>query len=205
MSTNDVYKRGSVLGDPVRNFRFIVEFYPMAVKKSGNNVGWTPVGRVGFNSVSGLAISIDTLALREGGYNTTYHQIPLQASYSPITFQRGVVLGTKQHWDWMRNMLQVIQGRSTGMKTLFRSDIVVKVLNSPVPYAMGKSGYRPDEQQFNNAKDDSWTLQLRMYNAFPSSIAYSDLNASDSALLVEQMTVVHEGFEIKWGTPPART
>jgi hypothetical protein len=39
-----------------------------------------------------------------------------------------------------------------------------------------------------------------VYNAWPTALAYSDLNAGDNSLLVEQMTLVHEGFDVSWST-----
>jgi phage tail-like protein len=41
-------------------------------------------------------------------------------------------------------------------------------------------------------------MRIEVYNAWPTAVAYSDLNAGDNALLVEQMTLVHEGFNINW-------
>jgi phage tail-like protein len=41
-------------------------------------------------------------------------------------------------------------------------------------------------------------MRFEVYNAWPTSVAYSDLNAGDNALFVEQMTLVHEGFDVNW-------
>jgi len=41
-------------------------------------------------------------------------------------------------------------------------------------------------------------MRFTVFNAWPTSIAYSDLNAGDNALFVEQMTLVHEGFDVTW-------
>jgi hypothetical protein len=43
-------------------------------------------------------------------------------------------------------------------------------------------------------------MRFKVYNCWPTSIAYSDLNAGDNALFVEQMTLVHEGFDVNFGT-----
>jgi phage tail-like protein len=42
-------------------------------------------------------------------------------------------------------------------------------------------------------------MRFKVYNAWPTTVAYSDLNAGDNALYVEQMTLVHEGFDLNWG------
>lgn len=198
--------------DPVRNFRFIVSFLPRVFvnPKTASTPGpiqplpqrppgWTPQGRVGFNSVSGLAVSVEPFAIREGGYNTTYHQVPTQISYSPVTLQRGVFLGSRQHWDWLKNLFSVLQGRHTGPGALFRADVEILVLHYPVRYSNATSNYdggtTPD---FVAASDDRVAMRFRLYNCWPSSVAFSDLNASDNALMVEQMTLVHEGMDMRW-------
>lgn len=189
--------------DPVRNFRFIVSFFPTAYAKAKKGTGWTPEGRIGFNSVSGLSVSLEAFQIREGGYNTTYHQIPTQIAYSPVTFQRGVLLGSSQHWDWFRNFFSVLQGKRSaaddGSVALFRADVEVSVLHYPIRYANGSVSYGGQNIfESQAAFDDSVAMRFRLYNCWPSSVAYSDLNASDSALMVEQVTLVHEGLDLLW-------
>ena len=195
-----INNRGSLITDPLRNFRFLVTFVPLstgtntpseAVNKLGtgvsNNIS------VGFTSVSGLAVTTDSIPYREGGYNTTVHQIPGQTTFAPVQLQRGVVLGTKQNWDWMRNMFATVQGGGTrGASENFRCDLDIQVLSHPIP------GANPEDT--SAAQGDHTAMRFRVYNAWPTSVAYSDLNAGDNALFVEQMTLVHEGFDINWGT-----
>ena len=67
--------------DQFRNFRFLVTFTPKA-----ENAGFgTNFGKMGFVSVSGLTVSTESIAYREGGYNTNFHQLPGQSSFTPIT------------------------------------------------------------------------------------------------------------------------
>lgn len=196
--------------DPVRNFRFIVTFLPRVFvnpkaepgpisPRPSRPPGWTPQGRIGFNSVSGLAVSVEPFAIREGGYNTTYHQIPTQISYSPVTLQRGVFLGSRQHWDWLKNLFSVLQGQNAGPGALFRADVEIAVLHYPVRYANGTVAYDGGTTPESSAAfDDRVAMRFRLYNCWPSSVAFSDLNASDNALMVEQMTLVHEGLDMRW-------
>lgn len=193
--------RGKQNTDPIRNFRFLVNFE----KTIPGGGGWSPDVSLGFTSVSGLAISTESIPYREGGYNTTVHQIPGQSTFSPVTFQRGVTIGSRQHWDWMRMMFQTVTGQVyNGKSDSFRADIVIKVLNHPVPYSTPVStGYGVREgglmaAESTRAGDDVVVAQFRLYNAWPTSVAYSDLNAGDNALMVEQMTVVHEGMTMQW-------
>ena len=184
--------RSTLATDPVRNFRFLVTFQPQET-----NNAMTFDTTVGFTSVSGLAVTTDSIPYREGGYNTTVHQIPGQTSFTPLTLQRGVVLGTRQNWDWMKQMFATVQagGSTLAASRNFRCDLEIQVLNHPVPSAganvtsgAGATG------------NDEVAMRFKVYNAWPTTVAYSDLNAGDNALYVEQMTLVHEGFDLNWST-----
>lgn len=192
-----VTNRGLLTTDPIRNFRFLVNFTPL--NGSGvDNPYQDFKARVGFTSVSGLNISTESIPYREGQFNTTVQQIPGQTTFSPITFQRGVLLGSRQNWRWMEMLFQARDPKSTAIpvNTSFRCDITIKVLNHPVPYNQGGYGASANERVFAN--DDNKVMQFKVYNAWPTSVAYSDLNAGDNALIVEQLTVVHEGFDVYW-------
>lgn len=199
MATTNINVRGAMATDPIRNFRFIVTFQPLVMGAEG---GWKPESKVGFTSVSGLAIATESIPYREGGYNTTVHQVPGQTTFSPVTFQRGVSIGSRQHWDWMRMMFQTVSGNSFTNKQSFRSDIEIAVLNHPVPYSYGSKTYGGGLTETDAAEDDIVVARFRLYNAWPTSVAYSDLNAGDNALMVEQMTVVHEGMAMEWASDP---
>ena len=41
-------------------------------------------------------------------------------------------------------------------------------------------------------------LQFKLYNAWPGAYALTDLNAGDNGILIQSMTVHHEGFYIDW-------
>jgi phage tail-like protein len=175
-----------------------VNFEQMTPGTPANGV-WMPNPAIGFTSVSGLAISTESIPYREGGYNTTVHQIPGQSTFSPVTFQRGVQIGTNQHWNWMKMLFQTVTGENlTNSSASFRSDVIIKVLDHPVPYANGQQEYGSALSETENASDDRIVAEFRLYNAWPTSIAYSDLNAGDNALMVEQMTLVHEGMTMRW-------
>jgi len=200
-----INQRSNLATDPIRNFRFLVTFLPHV--GSGELVGnFKPT--VGFTSVSGLSTTTESIPYREGGYNTSVHQIPGQTSFSPITLQRGVVLGTSQNWTWMKSLYRTVnatnvaghnrdggtQGR--GATADFRCDLDIAVLNHPMAgSAAGNSGF-----ENTAARNDRAALRFRVYNAWPTSLAFSDLNAGDNALMVEQMTLVHEGFDTSWAS-----
>jgi phage tail-like protein len=199
-----INQRGAITTDPIRNFRFLVKFLPLTSLGTQSSLTFNP--SIGFTSVSGLAISTESIPYREGGYNTTVHQIPGQTTFSPVTFQRGVSIGSRQNWDWMRRLFQTVAGNYSAFSSpnSFRTDVEIHVLNHPVPYASAESGSNYGGQLGNlesaAAGDDLVVARFRLYNAWPVTVAYSDLNAGDNALFVEQMTLVHEGMDMQWAT-----
>ena len=190
-----INNRSTLTTDPLRNFRFLVTFIPQdATNLSLKDLKDTTFG---FTSVSGMSVTTDSIPYREGGYNTTVHQIPGQSTFTPIMLQRGVALNKHQNWDWMRNLFATVSGGST-TRTInqnFRCDLEIQVLSHPIPSAGAE-----DATATNAAAKDHVAMRFHVYNAWPTSVAYSDLNAGDNALFVEQMTLVHEGFDIKWAS-----
>jgi phage tail-like protein len=189
-----INNRSTLETDPIRNFRFLVTFKPL----NNGQASWYKNTKVviGFTSVSGLSVNTDSIPYREGGYNTTVHQIPGQTTFSPITLQRGVVLGTPQHWDWMRKLFATVQGgtaSTTGEN--FRADVEIEVLTHPIAGSGGGN-----TELTGGTYSDHVSARFQVYNAWPTSVSYSDLNAGDNALFVEQITLVHEGFDMSWGT-----
>jgi len=192
-----INNRSQLETDPIRNFRFLVTFQPQQT----NNSPLMKASKVaiGFTSVSGLSVTTDSIPYREGGYNTTVHQIPGQTSFSPVTLQRGVILGTSQHWDWMRKLFATVQANGTtaaGQNENFRCDLEIAVLSHPIPGSGGTTELTGANN--NGTSTDHVAMRFKVYNAWITSIAYSDLNAGDNAILVEQMTLVHEGFDVNW-------
>lgn len=191
----------STTTDPIGNYRFLVHFYPQQ-PSSGSDVGWKPAGMMGFTSVSGLSYNVNVEQIREGGYNTTLRQVPTQVNFSALQLDRGVLIGSRQNWDWMRMLLRVVQGRGSAKKVHFRSDVQISVLQTPVRY--GGGGFRAESSSAEASYDDRVVMRFRLYNAWPSSVVYSDLNAGDNALMVERMTLVHEGLDVEWGSVDER-
>jgi phage tail-like protein len=191
-----INNRSNLITDPIRNFRFLVTFKPLTsaggAPTSAATRALANATTFGFTSVSGMAVTTDSIPYREGGYNTTVHQIPGQTTFAPIQLQRGVILNTNQNWDWMRNMFATVQGSGTtrGVTENFRCDLEIAVLSHPIP------GANPEDT--TAAQSDHTAMRFNVYNCWPTSVAYSDLNAGDNALFVEQMTLVHEGFDVNW-------
>jgi len=186
-----INNRSNLITDPLRNFRFLVTFKALPTAGTATKTLQEKSATFGFTSVSGMAVTTDSIPYREGGYNTTVHQIPGQTTFAPITVQRGVILGTNYNWEWMRNLFATVQGGGTRKVTdNFRCDLEIAVLSHPIPGA--------NQADDNPADTDHVAMRFNVYNCWPTSVAYSDLNAGDNALFVEQMTLVHEGFDVNW-------
>lgn len=198
---SSIINRFSTLGtDPLRSFRFYVEFSapglngesPVSPKIGmastatspaviGSSTGW--VG--GFTNISGLNVTTQAIQYREGGYNTTVHQVPGMTTFSPITLQRGVLYGNDQAITWMRSLFAAAGGDGLGGvnlsdKKTFRMNVKIYVMD------------HPNAGQNNNVPK----MGFFIHNAWLSGLNYTDLNANDGSLLFESMSLVHEGLSV---------
>lgn len=188
--------RADLDSDPTRNFRFLVTFQPYGDLKNH------PMRHLnfGFSSVSGLAMAVESIPYREGGQNTTLHQVPGQATFSPITLTRGVHLGNNQAWRWITRLFAAVGPGQIGVgypSFQFRSSVTIHVLQHPLNFANDEVAGAFKRDQLSS-QDDAISFSFRAYNAWISALAYSDLNAGDNAIAVEQMTLVHEGLDMYW-------
>ncbi len=179
--------------DPIRNFRFLVEFLPPS--DEGTPATWGFNAKMGFTSVSGLTVSTEAIQYREGGYNTTVHQLPGQTSFSPVTLSKGVMLGDSSQYGWMKRLFSVISsGAKAGVGADFRCDLDISVLSHP-----NAAGLTVQDASLAGANTDPHVaLRFRVYNAWITNLSYSNLDAGGNSLMVEEMTLVHEGWDAKY-------
>ena len=161
----------NIATDPLRNFKFRVVITP----NGGSAL------TLGFMNVQGLNVQIDVIAYREGGFNTTTQKMPGQADFSPIVMSHGVAVGTAQDILWLQELFIVMQGTGSQNGTVdFRDIVDIQVLQHPNTSA--------------SAPVKAW---FRVYNAWPTAVSWSDLDAGANALLISQMSLAHEGFDVK--------
>jgi phage tail-like protein len=194
MTSPTINPFSTLLTDPIRNFRFLVEFLPHDTRTTAA-VDFQKT--IGFTNVSGFGLSVDPIAYREGGYNTTVHYLPGQTSFEPVSFTRGTVLGSNQNHQWMRQLFAVVAGRTNaGVGHDFRCNVDVSVISHPNPAnTKTNAGDRA-----TNPYDLHVSMRFRLYNAWISSLLYGDLNSGGAGLMVEGMTLVHEGFDVNYAT-----
>jgi cobalamin biosynthesis protein CbiD len=88
---------------------------------------------------------------------------------------------------WMRGLFAAAQGEG---------------LNAGSAGTTGAAGFRVNVSiQVNNHPDTSTTtddpqLKFVVHNAWITSVSYSDLDATNGALLFETMTLIHEGLSV---------
>ena len=185
----------TLMTDPVRNFRFLVTFQPTADWKDT-----AKPAKMGFVSLSGLSVTTEPIAYREGGYNTNVHQIPGQSAFTPITLSKGVLLGQNSNMLWMKRLFSVITPSVTsGVGAGFRCNLDIQVLSHPNPQAStGAAATGVNQAQAATAYDQHTSLRFKVYNAWISSLSYSNLDAGSNTLMVEEMSLVHEGFDVAY-------
>lgn len=170
--------------DPLRNFRFHV-----TIDKSLNgDASFTE--RMGFMSVSGLSIQNDVIQYREGGMNTHTHKMPGQSDVPPVQLQTGMFDASHNghaSWYWFKEIFFHAQGRGYAkLGNNFRSNIIIDVFDHPY-------------NDIDSATDRLIKVSYKLHNAWPSALAFSDLDAGGNSVAIQQMTLVHEGLDVRFG------
>lgn len=191
----------SAISDPIRNFKFQVQI--MARDALGRYTDG--LDKLGFAAMSGLSVQNEMVGYREGGMNTHPHKFVGQSDFAPVTFSRGVFANQSQLYRWQQFMHSWNQGAvaaagvgGTGSTTGdygYRCDIVVRVYDHP-----NSSGTysNPGEVNANSSRPGSARFGFKLFNCWPGAYSLSDLNAGDSGIMVQQLTVHHEGFVVAW-------
>lgn len=185
MASTSLSERTRLVADPLRNFKFQVEiFHADSNLQQG-------VAKIGFTSVEGLNMSTEMIPYREGGWNTNPHKMPGMTDFSPVTMSTGVFYQKPGMWNLAKQMFAVQWGNGTiDLNTDYRFDMLIRVYDHPVTKGTG-AAVRGEVQ--------GAVLAFQLYNAWVANIAFSGLNAMDNAILVQQMTVHHEGLDVFWG------
>jgi phage tail-like protein len=128
----------------------------------------------GMSKMSVLKRTTQVVEHRSGGDVSTTHKSPGQIKFDPITFERGLT-HDPEFEKWANKVWNYGSGLGAEVSLLdFRKDILVKVLNEAGQVVLVYKVYR------------CW---ISTYTAF------SDLDASANAVLIESIVVENEGFE----------
>lgn len=190
----------STTTDPIRNFKFQV-----TINATGGLATYaTGLGSIGFAAMSGLSVNNEMVGYREGGMNTHPHKFIGQSDFAPVTFSRGVFSKQDQLYKWQQFLHSWNQasGGSTSGANDYRCDILVKVFDHPVSSG---SYSTPGDVNGNSGSVGDARFGFKLFNCFPGTYSLNDLNAGDSGIMVQQMTLNHEGFVIAWNKEDVAT
>lgn len=203
--------------DPLRNFKFRVQIIPKS-QSTNLSTQLDKIDELGFAQVSGISVTNEIITYREGGMNTHPHKMVAQSDFAPVSFARGAFSssnsgGQDQLWKWQKFMHAWLGGGTSGEAGLavgddYRCDIVVRVYDHPHTATETNNNGNNAGNGLNYQYDGGTTgknfvpgnvkLQFKLYNAWPGAYALTDLNAGDNGILIQSMTVHHEGFYIDW-------
>jgi phage tail-like protein len=176
--------------DPVRNFKFQVQLFHSDATMQ------TEIAKMGFMSVEGISMNTEMVPYREGGWNTNPHKLPGLTDFAPLTMSAGVFWTKPGMWNLAKQMFSVQWGQGTiGMGAEFRFDMAVRVLDHPVTQGSASGSTKAP---------DGAVMAFGFYNCWAASVGFSGLNAMDNSVLIHQMTVHHEGFEVFFGNQDAQ-
>jgi len=196
MAQSAISRYSKLATDPLRNFRFIVDF---RVTGDTGVPGSSAAGinsflkfKGGFTSVQGLTMSIDPISYREGGMNTSLHMVPGRVTFQPITLSRGVILGQSEAIQWFKQLFAASSGEGiAGVDgSSFRCDLDIYVLDHPITGS-------PNISASDIVSKSAYKMKFIIHNAFITSLSYSDLAAGGNEILSETMTLVHEGMSVQ--------
>ena len=175
--------------DPLRNFKFQVQIVHQNPQLAD------VVAHMGFMNVAGLNMTTEAIPYREGGWNTNPHKLPGQTDFGPLTLIQGVMYTQPGMWLLAKNMFAVQWGSPGGLNedTQFRFTTIIRVLDHPI--TSGPASGAPAASY----PTDGARLAFVAYNCWVGSVAYNDLDASGNAVLISQMTMHHEGFDVLFG------
>lgn len=184
---NYIDSRATIQSDPLRVFKFRATF------KVAQGITAPFDKRIvsfsgGFSGISGLAYSVAPIQYREGGYNTTVHQVPGMTTFGPVTFSRGLLYGNDSAITWMRGLFGASAGEGINTtdagKAGFRCNVTIEVMDHP------QAGSRTNAPR----------MAFYLHNAWISNLSFTDLNAGQNELMYETMTLVHEGMSVGFVT-----
>lgn len=173
--------RSSINTDPLRNFKFRVMFDNPHLNSLSPQFG--------FMNVDGLSVTTDVISYRQGGHNTTTQKVPGQSDFAPITLSKGVIAGKDDPGlvAWLQDIFVAVQGTgSNDGSRNFRSTVTIYLMDHPATTSKA-------------AVKAAW----RIYRAWPTSVAFGSLDAGANGVLMQQISLAHEGWDFKLATSAA--
>lgn len=134
-------------------------------------VKWDGIYVAGISKVGALKQTTEVVEHREGGDPSTVRKSPGQTKYDPITLERGVTHDPE--FEKWANLVYNIQGDAAMSLKNFRKDILLDVFNLQGTKVISYNIFR------------CWVSEYS---------AVSELDASGNAVLIQSVTLQHEGW-----------
>lgn len=134
-----------------------------------------------FQSISGIKATRTTEVYRALGMNNYNYQLPTTTSYEDLVLQRGIVRAPSDFISWCNCFINLDSSDSLSNSGSLSPKIVLVYLwdrNRTSPLM-------------------TWTF----FGAYPKVIEYSGINASESAIAVETITLAYTHFETSHNPP----
>lgn len=163
--------------DPYVTYRYRVDF-------AANAGGADVPTRTGFQSVSGLSVSVGTMNYREGDENLTIvRKIPGLTKVGNVTLKWGLIFDsdTASFFNWLGGHTSINENGPTGDFTLM--DVTITLL------ALG------EDAATGGADGPKWVLK----RCYPLSFAVPELKAESDGLAISSMELAVGSFDF---TPP---
>ncbi len=137
-------------------------------------VKWDGRYVAGVATVSALKRTTEVVTHREGGDPSSVRKSPGQTTYEPIVLERGRTHDTEFE-KWANKVWNFGSGLGTEVSLKdFRKDIIIELYNEAGQLVMA----------------------FKVYRCWPSEyVALGDLDANDTCVAFESITLQHEGWE----------
>ncbi|MET7631758.1 phage tail protein [Streptomyces sp. NPDC005499] len=162
---------------------FLPSLHPVVFEAAGVDTAETAHGRkvdsvtyVGDEEVQCIAVSADSHLYVTDGLLPTHN-----SDFAPITLSRGLICGDSDIYAWLTKLFKVMQGTGGNDGAYnFRATMDIYLLDHPV-----------------TTQSVTYKAGWRVYNCWPTSIAFGDLDSGANGVELQQITLAHEGWDFK--------
>lgn len=131
-----------------------------------------------FQEVSGLTVSMEMEAVKEGGENRFVHQLPGRSSYSELVLKRGKFLGSGI-LHWCKNAIENFEFKPTNIMISLLNDDHLPLYNwyviNAIPKKLEISGFNA---QSSEVVIETLTLNYQYFKYYDPASAAMDLAGS---------------------------
>lgn len=134
-----------------------------------------------FQEVSGLTVSMEMEAVKEGGENRFVHQLPVRSTYNELVLKRGKFLGSGI-LHWCKNAIENFEFTPTNIMISLLNDDHLPLYNwyviNAIPKKLEISGFNA---QSSEVVIETMTLSYQYFKYYDPASAAMDLAGSLTA------------------------